>query len=103
MAAVTLTLSVQPPASGIVPPVKLTVVLPGVAVAVPPQLVPSAGDAATVIPVGRASTNATPVCGTVLTAGLVMVNVRLVVPFTGTAGTPKALAITAGATTTRGA
>ena len=86
-------------ASGIVPPVRLT--LPPAAVAVPPHVLVIPGDAATVIPDGRVSVNATPVSDRVLAAGSLRVNVRVVEPLIGITGAPKALAIVGGATTVR--
>src|SRR5579862_3026849 len=53
----------------------------------------------TVSPVGSVSVNATPVSATVLAAGLVIVKVSEVVPFSATAVGLKALAIDGGATT----
>jgi hypothetical protein len=68
-----------------------------VVVNVPPQTVADA--LATVMPVGNVSVNATPVKATALAAGLVMVNVRDVVPFSAMAAGLKTLAIEGGATT----
>src|SRR5258708_19998799 len=72
---------------------------PATAVAVPPQVFESALGVATTSPVGRVSVKATPVSATVLAAGLVMVKVREVVPFSGMVAAPNALAIDGGATT----
>src|SRR5258708_1414451 len=72
---------------------------PATAVAVPPQVFESPLGVATTSPVGRVSVKATPVSATVLAAGLVMVKVREVVPFSGMVAAPNALAIDGGATT----
>lgn len=78
---VTLTLSVQLLLVATAAPVNETLDEPATAVAVPPQVFAIAGVAATTSPEVRASLNATPVRATVLTAGLVMVKVSDVVPF----------------------
>src|SRR5258708_161175 len=72
---------------------------PAPAVAVPPQVLVRALGVATTSPAGSVSVKATPVSAAVLAAGLVMVKVSEVVPFSGTAGAPKALAIDGGAST----
>jgi hypothetical protein len=54
---------------------------------------------ATTSPAGNVSVNATPVSDTVFAAGLVIVNVRLVVPFSGIVAAPNAFVIAGGATT----
>ncbi len=72
---------------------------PATAVAVPPQVLVRPLGVATTRPAGRVSVKATPVSAAVLAAGLVMVKVSEVVPFSGTAGAPKALAIDGGAST----
>jgi len=56
---------------------------------------------ATINPVGRLSLKATPVSTTVLAAGLVMVKVSVLVPFSGIEVGLNALAIEGGATTAR--
>lgn len=68
-----------------------------VVVSVPPQTVAVA--LATVSPVGRVSVNATPVSGSTLAAGLVMVKVSEVVPFTLIDEGLKTLAMDGGAST----
>ena len=68
-----------------------------VVVSVPPQTVAEA--LATVRPVGSVSVNATPVSGSTLPAGLVMVNVRDVVAFRAIEVGLNALAIEGGAST----
>src|SRR6266849_4989552 len=68
-----------------------------VVVSVPPQIV--AELLATVSPVGSVSVNPTPVSATGFVAGLVMVNVRDVVPFRATVEEPNAFAIEGGPST----
>ena len=68
-----------------------------VVVSVPPQTVADA--LATVKPVGSVSVNATPVKATAFAAGLVIVNVKLVVAFRAMLVGLKTLAIEGGATT----
>ena len=82
-----------------VPPVRLTLPLPAVAVVVPPHVLLRPFGAATTSPAGNVSVNATPVSATVFAAGLVIVKVRLVMPFTGIAAAPNALLMLGGATT----
>ena len=79
------------------PSVRLTD--PAVAAAVPPQLLVNPLGIATTRPEGNVSVKATPVSATVLAAGLVMVKVSEVVPFSAMFAAPKALAIDGGATT----
>jgi len=81
------------------PPVRLTLPLPAVAVVVPPQVLLRPFGVASTNPAGNVSVNATPVSETVLAAGLVIVNVRLVVPFTEIAAAPNALLMLGAATT----
>ena len=59
---ITLAVTVQLATGASDPPDRLTVVDPAVAVAVPPQLLVTAGGVATASPAGRLSVNATPVC-----------------------------------------
>jgi hypothetical protein len=82
-----------------VPPVRLTLPLSAVAVVVPPQVLLRLFGVATTSPAGNVSVNATPVSATVLAAGLVMLTVRLVVPFTGIEAALKTLLMLGGATT----
>src|SRR5438552_273467 len=82
-----------------VPPLRLTLPLPAVAVVVPPQVLLRPFGVATTSPAGNVSVNATPVSATVFAAGLVIVKVTLVVPFTGIAAAPNALLMLGGATT----
>ena len=98
---VTLTLSVQDKFLVTLAPERLITPVPAVAVTVPPQVFVTPGTAATTkVPVveGSVSLNATPLKSTVA-FGLVIVNVRLVVPFSGMLAAPKAFAIVGGATT----
>jgi hypothetical protein len=81
------------------PPARLMPVVPAVAVATPLHVFVNAFGVATTRPVGSVSVKATPASATVLAAGLVMVIVSEVVPFSGTLGAPKAFAIEGGATT----
>src|SRR5882724_9087626 len=96
---VTFTVTVQVLLAATVPPVSETLPEPATAVAVPPHVLVNPFGVATTIPAGKLSVNATPVSATALAAGLVMVNVSEVVPFSGTLAAPKALAIDGGATT----
>lgn len=82
----------------ILAPVKLTLVDPATAVAVPPQVLVNPLGVATTVPTGKESVNATPVSAPVLAAGLVMVKVSDVVLFNGMTAAPKALAMDGGAT-----
>jgi len=82
-------------------PVRLMLVEPAVAVAVPPQLFVSPLGVATTKPVGSVSENATAVSVTVFAAGLPTVNVSVVVPFTAIVAGLKDLASEGGATTPR--
>lgn len=83
----------------IVPPVRLMMVDPATAVAVPPHVLDSPFGVDTTSPVGRVSAKATPVRATVLAAGFVMVKVRAVVPFSVIVVGLNALDIVGGATT----
>jgi len=96
-----LTTTAQEVFAAVVPPVRLTLVDPATAVAVPPQVFVSPFGVATTNPVGSVSVNATPVSAIVFAAGLVTVKVNDVVPFTAIAAAPNALAIAGGATTAR--
>src|SRR5579859_363626 len=83
------------------PPVRVMLVDPATAVAVPLQVLDNPFGVDTTNPVGKVSVKATPVSATVLVAGLVMVRVSVVVPFRGIDVGLKALAIDGGATTVR--
>src|SRR5579864_3979677 len=98
---VTFTTTVQDVFTAMLPPVRLMLVDPAIAVAVPPQVLLNPFGVETTNPVGSVSVNATPASATVLAAGLVMVKVSVVVPFNGIDAAPKALAIEGGATTAR--
>lgn len=97
--AVMLTTTVQEVCAAMEPPVSEMLPEPATAVAVPPHVLDSPLGVATTSPTGNVSVNAVPVSATELAAGLVSVNVRGVVPFSGTAAAPKALAMDGGATT----
>jgi hypothetical protein len=88
---VTFTVTLHELLTATVPPLKLTLPLAAVAVAVPPQVLVSPFGVATTIPLGRLSVKAMPVSATVFAAGLVMVSVKLVVPFTAIEAAPNAL------------
>jgi hypothetical protein len=81
------------------PPVRLMLVLPAVAVAVPPQVLESPFGVATTSPEGSTSVKATPASATVLAAGLVRVKVNMVKVFSGMVDGLKALTMEGGATT----
>jgi hypothetical protein len=100
---VTLTERTQELLTAIVPPVRLMPVPPAVATTVPPQVLVKPFGVATSRPVGSVSVKATPASATVLAAGLVMVKVRVVVPFTAIAVGLNAFAMEGGATTVSGA
>jgi hypothetical protein len=78
--------------------VRLTVKVPGVATAVPPQVELSPLGVATTRPGGRKSVNATPTCGAMLLV-FVIVKAREVLLLRRTDATPNCLAITGGART----
>jgi hypothetical protein len=96
---VTFTMTLQLVLTATVPPLKLTVPLPAVAVGVPPQVLLSAFEFATTRPPGNGSVKAKPFSATVFAAGLVMVKVKLAVPFTGMVAAPNALLMLGGVTT----
>jgi hypothetical protein len=91
----TLTVIRHDALAAIDPPVRVTVPLPAVAVAVPPQLLLSPFGIATGRPAGSASVNATPVSA-VEALGLVMVNDSEVVPPTTIDAAPNALLMLGG-------
>ena len=78
--AVTSTLIVQVVLTATEPPLKLTLPAPAVAVNVPPQVFDGFGVAATCIPLGKLSVNATPDKATVFDAGFWIVIVIVLVP-----------------------
>ena len=94
LVAVTLRETEQLPMAASVPSKRLTVPLPAVAVAVPPQVELRPLGVETTSPDGRVSVNATPVIGERL--GFVIVNMREVAPPTGMDATPNALVIDGG-------
>jgi hypothetical protein len=81
-----------------VPPERLTVDAPAVAVAVPPHVFESEGVLATTRPAGKLSVKARPVSAR-LEFGLLTLKVSEVVPFTATDAAPNALAIDGGVAT----
>jgi hypothetical protein len=97
---VTFTENVQELLAAIVPPLRLIVFVPWVAVIVPAPQEPvnPFGDEIT-SPAGSVSLKATPVCAVAL--GLVRVKLRLVEPFSGMLAAPNALAILIGPITVR--
>src|SRR6266700_4974628 len=95
---VTVTVKVQELAAATVPPARVTMFVPAVAVATPPQVLASPLGVATINAPGKVSVNATPVRATVFAAGLVMVKVSVVLLPT-TMIPPNALAMEGGATT----
>jgi hypothetical protein len=98
MIASTFTENVQFPPAARLPPVRLTVVDPAVAVAVPPQVFVSAFGVATTNPEGKVSANATPVRGTVV-FGFEIEKVRLVLVPNRIEAAPNVLVIEGGPTT----
>jgi hypothetical protein len=96
---VRFTVNVQLLFIAMVPPVRLMLPDPATAVATPPQVLLKPFGVATTNPAGKVSVNATPFSGVVLAAGLVMVKVSDVVPFSGMFAAPNTLAIEGGATT----
>src|SRR5262249_32953905 len=101
---VTFTTIVQvAPGVAMLPPVRLMLVLLAAAVTVPPQEFVTPGVLATCSPLVNVSLNAIPFSALVLLAGFVIVNVTVVVPFSGMLTAPKALEMVGGATTFRSA
>src|ERR1041385_1670211 len=99
---VTFTTIVQvAPGVAIDPPVRLMLVELAAAVTVPPQVLLTPGVDATCSPPVSVSLKAIPFSALVLLAGLVMVKVTVVVPFSEMAAAPNALLIVGGATTLR--
>jgi hypothetical protein len=97
--SVTLTVSVQLPPTATEPPLSEMVPLPAVAVTVPPQLSVSPFGVEITRPAGSVSVKATPASATVLAAGLVMVKLSEVVPFSAIVVGLNPSAKTGGATT----
>ncbi len=97
---VTFTTIVQvAPGVAMLPPVRLMLVEFAAAVTVPPQLLVTPGVDATCKPLVNVSLNAIPFSALVLPAGLVIVKVTVVVPFSVMFAAPNALLIAGGATT----
>jgi hypothetical protein len=101
LVAVTLTEKEQTPLAAIDPAAREIPPEPGFAVIIPRPHVPvSPLGVATTSPAGRLSVNPTPVRPIPL-LGFVIVNVRVVLAFTGIVAAPKALTIVGGAATVR--
>jgi len=96
---VTFTVRVQLLLTAMVAPVNDKLPDPATAVAVPPQVLVSPFGVETTIPAGNVSVKATPVSATALAAGLAIVKVNEVDPFSGTLAAPNALAMEGGAIT----
>jgi hypothetical protein len=97
---VTSTESVHPVLVARVTPDRLTEPEPAVAVAVPPHVLLRLFGVATTKPAGKLSVNPIPVSVT-FAAGLLMVKVSEVVPFSGIELTPNTFAIVGGVATLR--
>jgi len=96
----TFTLKVHEPFAPMLPPDKLTLLAPAVAVMVPPPHVPVRPfGVATARPAGNVSVNPTPPSARALAAGFVMVKLKLVVPLNGIAAAPNDLLIEGGNST----
>ena len=99
---VTFTANVQEPPAASVAAARLTDEVPPAAVNAPPPQVPvKPFGVETANPAGSESVNETPVRGTVLTAGLLTVNVSVVDPFNGILAAPNALVIAGGLATVK--
>lgn len=96
---VTFNVTVQLPTAAMEPPLSEMLVVPAVAVTVPPQVEVRPLGVEMIKPEGSVSKNATPDSLTVFAAGLVIVKVKLVVPFSAMLAAPKASAIEGGAAT----
>jgi hypothetical protein len=97
---VTLTTTVQLEFAAAVPPDKVTVLDPAIAVSVPPQELVSPFGVATESPEGRVSVKASPVSG-IEVLELPMVKVRVVVPLSGMDEAPNEPMIVGGVATLR--
>src|SRR6266849_4932579 len=95
---VTFTLMEHEPIEASVPPVKLMVLEPAVSDTVPVHVVLAPLGEDTTKPAGRLSVKATPVSAK-LEFGLLMLNVKLVEPFSGIVAAPKALLMVGGLAT----
>jgi hypothetical protein len=94
----TFTCTEQLPDAGIDPPDKDTEPLAATAVTVPPQVFDNPFGVPTTSPPGRVSVNVTP-DSPVAEFGFVIVNLNVVVPFSGNTDLPNTLVIDGGATT----
>jgi hypothetical protein len=101
--AVTSTLTVQVPDTGITPPENVIDVAyaKGAKVGEPQLAVTAFGMAATFTPAGKLSLKVTPIRSTVFPVGFVSVNVRVLFPLTGMVPGAKALLMVGGATAFR--
>ncbi len=99
MVPVTFAEIVQEVFTASVPPERLIDPDPATAVAVPPQVLVSPLGVATTRPAGRLSVKATPVSGIVLAAGLVIVKLSEVEPFSAMAAAPNDLVMVGGVAT----
>jgi len=97
---VTITLTEHEAPASTVPPIKLTLAAPAIAVNVPPHELLAPGVEATCRPVGKLSVTATPLKAAP-GLGFVMASVRLVVPLTAMFPAPNAFVIEGGATTSK--
>lgn len=95
----TLTDTVQPALPANVPPERLTEPEPETAVTVPPQLLVRLAGLATTRPAGRVSANAIPVAE--LPFGLLMLKLKVVVPFSGMVVAPNDLVMETGLATVK--
>lgn len=98
---VTLTDTTQLELLGTVPPARLTIELPPVAVAVPPQVLLRLGVADTTSPEGRLSVNAIPLREKGFAAGLLIVKDKVVEPFSAILVGANAFVIIGGVATVR--
>jgi len=98
---VTFSDSAHDPLTAKVAPDKLTEVLPGTAVSVPPHVLVTPLGVDTTSPAGRVSVKATLVSGIVFKAGLTNANDSDVEPFIGMLAAPNVLVIAGGAATVK--
>src|SRR5882757_1032351 len=98
---VTFSDTVHDALAGNVPPARLAEPDPATAVEAPPQVLVKPFGVATTKPAGKLSVNAIPVRPIVLIAGLAILNVSDVDPFSGMLAAPNAFVIVAGAATER--
>ncbi len=100
MVAVTFTETAQDAPAARLAPDSVTEDAPAAPVAVPPHVLFKLFGLATTRPAGKLSINARPF-SVVFWLGLLIANVKLVVPFSGTAAAPKVLVIPGGLITVR--